>query len=131
MNPRDVQGGARGAGLLLVTIDVEHAYEDEFNRWYDTEHFPERMQCPGFVSGRRFVAVEGEPRYVAMYELESPEVLMSPAYKKIQPPSEWTAALSKHFVRQNRSVYRDITPPVPGTPVLGKRGASDEEPRRD
>lgn len=111
-----------GRGLLLVSIDVEPAYEAEFNRWYDEEHFSERMQCPGFLSGRRWVALEGGPRYVAAYELESPEVLTSAAYQAIAPPSEWTAAVTEHFT-VNRSVYRDITPRVPQTRVLGQRPA--------
>lgn len=104
----------RGTGLLLVMIDVDPAHEDEFNRWYDQEHFPERLQCPGFRSGRRFVSVEGEPKYLAYYELDSPEVLESLPYRQIQPPSEWTNRISPHFSTMVRNVYRDITPTVPG-----------------
>ena len=51
-----------GTGLLLVMIDIDPKYEGEFNRWYDEEHFPERLQCAGFISARRYVATEGEPR---------------------------------------------------------------------
>jgi hypothetical protein len=42
-----------GRGLLLVMIDIDPAYEAEFNRWYKEEHYPERMACPGFLTGRR------------------------------------------------------------------------------
>jgi hypothetical protein len=100
------------SGLLLVMIDVDEAHEDEFNRWYDEEHYPERMACPGFVSGRRYVAIEGGPKYLATYELESPEVLDSPAYEAIRPPSEWTRSVSTHFRSQVRNVYREITPVI-------------------
>ncbi|MEA2376197.1 MAG: hypothetical protein QOD13_104, partial [Thermoleophilaceae bacterium] len=48
-----------GSGLLLVMMDVEPAHEAEFNRWFDEEHFPQRMSCPGFVNGRRYRALEG------------------------------------------------------------------------
>lgn len=105
--------GERGTGLLLVMIDVDPAYEEEFNRWYDEEHFPERMQCPGFLSARRFVSVEGGSKYLAFYELADPSVLETEAYRRIQPPSEWTRKLSPHFSATVRNVYRDITPDVP------------------
>lgn len=105
---------ARGSGLLLVMIDIDPEHEEEFNRWYDEEHLPERVGCEGFLSGRRFVSVEGEPKYLALYELESPEVLSGEAYQKMMPPSEWTKKISRHFTRQVRNVYREITPELEG-----------------
>ncbi len=97
-------------GLLLVMIEIDPAYEDEFNRWYREEHYPERMACPGFLSGRRFQAIEGEPKYLAIYDLESPAVLESEAYKKIAGPSEWTSQIRQHFLKQVRNVYVEIEP---------------------
>jgi hypothetical protein len=114
-------GATQGHGLLLVMIEVDPAHEDEFNRWYNEEHLPERAACPGFVSARRFVAVEGSPKYLALYELESPAVLESRAYQQISPPSEWTKAVSQHFLRAVRNVYVDITPEASGTPVHAVR----------
>jgi hypothetical protein len=103
-------------GLLLVMIEVDPAHEEEFNRWYDEEHLPERLACPGFLSGRRFVALEGEPKYLALYDLESLDVLQSPEYQKIYPPSEWTTRVSQHFLKAVRNVYVELTPAA-GTPV--------------
>jgi hypothetical protein len=97
-------------GLLLVMIDIDPEHEDEFNRWYNEEHLPERLACPGFLSGRRFVSVEGAPKYLALYDLESPDVLQSDAYRKIFGLSDWTQRVSKHFLRLVRNVYVDITP---------------------
>lgn len=96
-------------GLLLVMIDIDPEYEEEFNRWYNEEHLPERLSCPGFLTGRRFVAVEGGPKYLAIYDLESLEVLQSKAYKKISDPSEWSRTIKKHFTRLVRNVYVEIT----------------------
>ena len=66
---------AKGKGFLLVLMDCPTYLEDEFNAWYDTEHIPERLAIPGFETGLRFVCLEGHPRYLAMYDLERPEVL--------------------------------------------------------
>lgn len=98
-------------GLLLVMMGVEPAFEDDFNRWYNEEHFPERMACPGFLGGQRFVAVEGTPKYLALYDLESPAVLESEAYRKISPQSPWTRRVLEHVSPSVRNVYVEATPP--------------------
>ncbi|OLT15463.1 hypothetical protein BJF78_01930 [Pseudonocardia sp. CNS-139] len=107
------ESSERGTGLLLVMIDIDPEFEEDFNRWYDEEHFPERMNCPGFLSARRFVSVEGGPKYLAFYELENPEVLETPEYKAMQPPSEWSRRVEPNFKNFKRNIYRDITPELP------------------
>jgi hypothetical protein len=70
-------------GLLLTMTEPAARDEEEFNAWYDTEHIPERLAIPGFISARRWVdpaAQPGEGRYLATYELESPGVLDTPEY---------------------------------------------------
>jgi hypothetical protein len=66
--------------LLLVMMEPPATLEEEFNDWYDTEHFPQRRSMPGFESASRWVCVDGWPRYVALYDLESPDALRSDAY---------------------------------------------------
>ncbi len=66
-------------GLLLMMTDIDPANEEDFNRWYEEEHLAERMAIPGFINARRFTALEGGPKYLALYDLESPEVLQSRA----------------------------------------------------
>jgi hypothetical protein len=100
-------------GLLLVMMEIDPDYEAEFNRWFDEEHLPERLSCPGFESGRRYRAVEGESRYLALYELESPAVLESAAYRAMAPPSAWTQRVQPAWLRVVREVYEDITPAIP------------------
>jgi hypothetical protein len=99
-------------GLLLVMADIAPEHEDEFNRWYDEEHVPERLSIPGFLSARRFRALEGGPRYLALYELESPDVLQTEAYKRWLGPDEtaWTRRMSKLFRNDRfvRNVYVEI-----------------------
>jgi len=103
----------KGTGLLMVWADVPADREEEFNRWYNEEHLPERMAIPGFLSGARYEAVKGGPKHLAVYELESAAVLESPAYKKVQAnPTPWTQkigpqAIGKPFIR---NVYTMIHP---------------------
>jgi len=99
-------------GLLLVMMDIDPEHEDEFERWYREEHLPDRAHCPGFLSARRFRAIEGGPKYMAFYDLESPEVLESPEYRKIRY-TPWTRAMEPRFKNFKRNVYLEIASATP------------------
>ena len=71
----------KGRSIFLVYTDlVDDKYDQEFNAWYDTRHIPQLLAIPGFLDAARYVAVKGGPKYLAAYELESPEVLQSDAF---------------------------------------------------
>ena len=98
-------------GLLLAMMDIDPEAEGEFNHWYDIEHVPERLAVPGFLGAQRYQAVEGSPKYQALYDLESPAVLDRPEYKKLnENPSELTQRLRPHFRNFHRGVYEQIFP---------------------
>jgi hypothetical protein len=72
---------------VLVAMMNPPADEDAFNAWYDEEHVPLRLGVPGFLAARRYRATEGEaagPRYLALYELASRDVLASDAYLRLR-----------------------------------------------
>lgn len=105
-------------GFLLVMMQPPPALEEEFNAWYDTEHIPERLAVPGFVTGLRFVSTSGSPRYLAMYDLERPEVLDSPAYGRVSGAnfSPWTRRVTSR-VRIYRSAGSQV---YPGNAITGR-----------
>ena len=86
----------KGTGLLMVWADVPANKEDEFNRWYNEEHLAERMAIPGFLSGARYEAVKGGPKHLAVYELESPDVLLTDAWAKAVEQGRWPAQVRPH-----------------------------------
>ena len=102
----------RERGLLQVQLDIDPAYDDEFNRWYTDEHFTAITSFPGILAGRRFRNIADPHKYLALYDLESPEILNSPEYAKVAT-SPWTQRISQHFTGRQRNVYIDITPPHP------------------
>ena len=69
----------KGRGLLMVYTDVAPEHENEFNRWYNEEHIPERLSIPGVLNAARYTAVRGGPKYLACYELSEPETWHSDA----------------------------------------------------
>jgi len=105
-------------GILLVLMQPPPAFEEEFNAWYDTEHVPERLAVPGFLSARRFVSVAAVPRYMAVYDLERVEVLDSAEYAAVSGDrfSPWTRRVTGR-VRVQRSAGTQV---YPGHGVTGR-----------
>jgi hypothetical protein len=96
-------------GLLLVMMQPQEGYEDSLNRWYENEHIPERMNCPGFLGVRRFHAVEGTPAYLALYELDSPAAVQTEEYRWLKDnPTPWTADIESHLAEFRRNVYVEL-----------------------
>jgi hypothetical protein len=94
-------------GVLLVLNDVLEGAEEEFNRWYQQQHIPERLGVPGFKTARRYRAVDGQPAYMAVYECESIDVLTSNAYlERLANPTDWTKKVMPGFRNMLRSACR-------------------------
>ena len=82
--------------VVVVTMEVEAAWEDELNRWYREEHIPALMGVPGYLKSERFVATDGAPKYMAWYELETLEAYHSREHDEaVSTP--WTARMREHF----------------------------------
>lgn len=77
--------GERPEWLNIVTVDIEDAHAAEFDRWYNEVHVPDILGCPGWVANRRYECVDGEPRFLAIYDLEDDE-------RPFDSP-EWAAAV--------------------------------------
>ena len=104
----------KGHGLLMVYVDVPQAIEEEFNRWYNEEHIPERLSIPGVLNAARYEAVRGGPKYLACYELSEPEAYFTGKWQyHLNNPTEWTQRMGPTVVGQNfvRNLYRLIYPP--------------------
>jgi hypothetical protein len=90
--------------VSVVTVDIDPTVEDEFNRWYNDVHVGEVLDCPGWISGARYVAVEGSPKYLAMYELENDNALWTPELRAIKGFGRFWGNLEAY----RSTVYRRI-----------------------
>lgn len=95
--------------VLVVQVEVNPSDEDEFNRWYDEEHIPEKLATPGFLSARRFRVADDSPRYLVIYELADAEAATSPEYMA-QQPTEWGASMMARWKTWSRDVWVDLDP---------------------
>jgi hypothetical protein len=99
-------------GLLLVVMEPPAALEEEFNDWYDTEHFPQRSALPGFETASRWTCVAGWPRWLAIYDLTSLATLESEAYRAVSGPrpTPWSQRILPRTVGRMRVVAEQIAP---------------------
>jgi hypothetical protein len=96
-----------GNGILAIWNDIAPGGEAEFNHWHTREHVPERVGVPGFLRGRRYVAVSGTPRYFTLYETEAVDTLAGPAYlARLNDPTPWTQRVLPLFRNTNRTACR-------------------------
>jgi hypothetical protein len=111
----------RKLAILMVMLDPPDSDEQEFHDWYDLEHVPERAAIQGFHSLQRYVCLEGWPRYMALYDIESLEVLHSEAYRAVAGDkfSPW----SKRVIAKVRGWTRTEAEQVlPGSARTGANG---------
>ncbi len=112
----------KAAYLLTVFMDVDADKEALFNEVYDTEHVPLISKVPGVLAVTRYrnvpltmiiggeakqIVIEGEPQYLAVYELESPDVLTGSAWAKAVDAGRWATQV-RPYTRNRRHVLRKL-----------------------
>ncbi|HVF65863.1 MAG TPA: hypothetical protein VNE58_17905 [Casimicrobiaceae bacterium] len=96
-----------GQGAVAIWHDIAPEGRAGFYAWHGLEHMPERAAIPGFVRGRRYVAIEGTPQYFNLYETTSTSVLTGSDYlARLNAPTSWTVATVKHFRHVARALCR-------------------------
>jgi hypothetical protein len=102
-----------GGTIMVVMMEVDPEHEEEFNRWYNEEHLPERLEIPGYISARRFKLEEGSGvlKYLCIWELEDGSPLQSEEYQAQQlRPSELRDRTHSYIKQRARGLYRQIYP---------------------
>ncbi|HTE86961.1 MAG TPA: hypothetical protein VK821_19785 [Dehalococcoidia bacterium] len=95
--------------IYITATDPDPDWEAEFNRWYDEEHIPNLRSVPGYFSARRYVAVEGEPKYMAIYEIASMDAYRSPEHDRLAN-TDWTERMRPHFRGRGLVFYEQVFP---------------------
>ena len=65
-----------GSAAMLLSFDIVPDAAAEHDHWHTFEHLPERLSIPGFLRGTRWIALEGQPRYLVLYEVAQLATLM-------------------------------------------------------
>ena len=67
-------GRVMAPAIQLGRMDVPVDIEDKYNEYYDTVRTPGNLKVSGCLAVRRYQAVEGEPKYLTVYEFEHEKV---------------------------------------------------------
>ena len=103
-----------GNTVMVVMMDVDPADEEEFHKWYNEQHIPERLEIPGYVSARRFKLENGEGgvlKYMCLWEMEDASALQDEMYKaQSADPTALYERVTKTVKARARGVYTQIFP---------------------
>ena len=108
--------------LFVASMDVDADKEALFNEVYDTEHVPLLLKVPGVRSVTRLKTEPaalmlggerkpldggGAPHYVALYEIDSPDVLLSPAWAHAVEQGRWPGEV-RPYTSNRRHIVRKV-----------------------
>ena len=85
--------------ILTVRLNTPADHEKEFNDWYNEDHVPALVGVPGVYCASRYEAVEGDPKYLAVYEMRDGAETKSP---------EWETARKYGRTAQIRPHLKDL-----------------------
>jgi len=103
-------------------MDVNPDKEDLFNEVYDREHVPYLTSVPGVLGATRSVREPltmmlagekrtmdpgDEPKYSVIYELASPQVLLSDAWAEAGERGRWPTEVRPHTTNR-RHILRKV-----------------------
>lgn len=108
--------------LFIVSMDVRRDKEALFNEIYDSEHVPLLLKVPGVravtrlktepaafnIGGERKVLDGGsQPTYVAIYEIDSPDVLLSKEWAEAAEKGRWPSEV-RPFTSNRWHIVRKV-----------------------
>ncbi len=109
--------------VFIVSMDVTPEKEALFNEVYDSEHVPNLLKVPGVRSVTRLrtepasfsiggqtkpLTGDGAPRYVAIYEIDSPDVLTSAAWAETAELGRWPTEVRPHTSNRHHIVRKVV-----------------------
>ena len=109
--------------LFTAAMDVEPAKEALFNEVYDREHVPSLLEVPGVIAVARLklepltmsiggekktIVFENEPKFSAIYEVESPDVLVSAAWAKAVEAGRWPSQVRPYTKNRRHTLFSRI-----------------------
>ena len=100
--------------MLVGRMSVPSELEDQFNQAYNNERLPTCYAVQGYIRGRRFQAVTGEPKYTTLHEMESLKSVESAEWEawRVAVTPIWSKTVRPQMthVEGSPGVYTRIVP---------------------
>ena len=102
--------------IAIETNCSDPSREKEFNEWYNNTHLPDMLSMPGILRGTRYEnpnAAEGQGKFLALYEVETEDVLQTMA-ALAENMTRWQEAgrVSELLRIHSGTFYRQIGTPL-------------------
>ena len=98
--------------MYVVQMDIPEELEEEFNRVYDTQHVPNITQAPGVHGCVRYklesADVEGVARYLAVYEIDSPDIPETDGWKAESEKGDWPTKIRPHTLNRSHLIFKRL-----------------------
>lgn len=98
--------------VYLAHLSVPEPLEGRFNALYDEGYVPNLLKVPGVRACRRFKLewADGEtPEYLALYELDDPEIPKSAEWKQASVTSGWAQEIRPHLTVRRHGMFRELS----------------------
>ena len=106
--------------VFIASMDVDADKEAIFNEVYDTEHIPALLTVPGVRSAVRLkgeafaVSIGGAdkpvvhtgPTYSAIFEVDSPDVLVSPQWARAVEAGRWPKEVRPYTRNRQHALFK-------------------------
>ena len=105
---QSLDGASKGQGPAFhycVETDVAPEHEAELNAWYAEEHLPGLASVPGTIRAARFRRGAGSPKFLACYDLTSPDTLERSEWLAVRHTA-WSSRVRPHFQNTRRTMFR-------------------------
>lgn len=100
--------------VYLAHLSVPREMEEEFNRLYDEGYVPNLLRVPGVHACRRFRlewADADTPEYLAIYEVDGPDVPKSVAWKNASVACGWAERIRPYLKVRRHGMFREVSAP--------------------
>jgi hypothetical protein len=98
--------------MYLVQMDVPAEKKADFNRIYDTQHVPELSKVPGVRRVTRYCLesadVDCVAKYAAIYEVDTPDVPRSEAWKAASDRGDWASQIRPYTTNRSHLTFKHI-----------------------
>lgn len=98
--------------IFFVQMDIPQALDGELNRIYDTEHVPMLSKVAGVQRVARYRLHQSNDtrmqKYLAIYEIDSPDVVESDAWKAASAWGDWASSIRPHTTSRHHSYFKEI-----------------------
>ena len=106
--------------IFIVSMNVKSEFETLFNEVYDNEHIPYLLEVPGVnkvtrgqgvpfsfsIGGETKLMDTPHQKFVAMYEIESPDVVKSNEWSVAVEKGRWSSHVRQHTSERSHFMYK-------------------------